>query len=432
MITKHLRHFTLVALVCMASTLLAQVPSGINYQAIARDEKGLELFVTPVTVRFTIRAGSANGTLSYQETQSTTTNQFGLFTLVIGQGTRTGGATNLSTVDWKSAPQFLSVELSLDRGINYLPMGSAQYMSVPYAFVANQSRNADSSVFAKNLASGSGSISIPSGSTAQRPTTSKTGDIRYNTQLGTAEIYNGTAWLNINTPPIGATYVQWANAANPNTIYPNTTWVSSDMQNGEFIRAQGGNSLNLGVVQQDAIQQHGHVLDGRVNGLEGPPKNTGGAIKDGVSTDLNHTHGGGNTSFMDRNQTHGHTATQSNDGSHAHSITYARPLINGSHYPVWDERNPGLTENIVTNTDGGHDHQIIIGDTDINHTHTFTTGGTKNTTNGLDISLDHTHSLTDHSHTNDLSVNDIKSGARSDQNETRPVNVAVIFWRRTN
>lgn len=65
-------------------------------------------------------------------------------------------------------------------------------------------------------------IGVPVGTTAQRPAAVKVGATRYNTTSGVMEVYNGTCWTNINTPPIGATYIQWSSAADPNTIYPCT------------------------------------------------------------------------------------------------------------------------------------------------------------------------------------------------------------------
>lgn len=36
---------------------------------------------------------------------------------------------------------------------------------------------------------------IPSGTTAQRPTSPTTGETRFNTDLVSLEVYNGTAWV---------------------------------------------------------------------------------------------------------------------------------------------------------------------------------------------------------------------------------------------
>ena len=70
--------------------------SGINYQAVAIDDNGLaiagiDLNGQPIDnktlkVRFTVLDGSATGYILYQETHTTNTDQYGLFSLVIGDG----------------------------------------------------------------------------------------------------------------------------------------------------------------------------------------------------------------------------------------------------------------------------------------------------------------------------------------------------------
>ncbi|MFN0048627.1 MAG: hypothetical protein ACKVOU_05855 [Cytophagales bacterium] len=114
------------------------IPSGMSYQAIARDNLGKELLTKPVTVRFSILSGSVVGTLQYQETHTATTNQFGLFNLIIGTGTPTGAGTqtSIATIDWSGASQFLVVELSLDNGGSYIQAGNTRFVTIPYAFAA--------------------------------------------------------------------------------------------------------------------------------------------------------------------------------------------------------------------------------------------------------------------------------------------------------
>jgi hypothetical protein len=46
-----------------------------------------------------------------------------------------------------------------------------------------------------------GYIDLPSGTTAQRPVSTTSGSVRYNTTLATVEVYNGTSWL-----PVGTVY----------------------------------------------------------------------------------------------------------------------------------------------------------------------------------------------------------------------------------
>ncbi|HRS38604.1 MAG: hypothetical protein ACO1G7_08735 [Bacteroidota bacterium] len=112
-------------------------PQMLNYQAVARDASGNALLSTAISLRFTIHSVSASGPIEYQETQSVTTNQFGLFSVQIGTGTVVSGIFPL--IDWVSADFFLQVEVDPTGGSSWIDMGAAQLISVPYSFVSKQS-----------------------------------------------------------------------------------------------------------------------------------------------------------------------------------------------------------------------------------------------------------------------------------------------------
>ncbi|MCK4344236.1 MAG: hypothetical protein KAX05_03040, partial [Bacteroidales bacterium] len=90
--------FLLFTIHCSLLTLFSQAPQSFNYQAVAWDNAGELMKSTDLTVRISILSEDATtGTLQWEETHSATTNEFGLFTLQIGAGTRTNGlATNFS------------------------------------------------------------------------------------------------------------------------------------------------------------------------------------------------------------------------------------------------------------------------------------------------------------------------------------------------
>ncbi|MEM6799757.1 MAG: hypothetical protein AAF696_00045 [Bacteroidota bacterium] len=123
----HLKRLLLFILVnCFTFCLLkAQVPQGINYQAVARTSTGNLLLETPISVDFSLHADNASGPIMYAETHADTTNGFGLFTLVIGQGTPISGL--FSDLDWSGTQYFLGV------AIDGNSIGTTQLLSVPYA-----------------------------------------------------------------------------------------------------------------------------------------------------------------------------------------------------------------------------------------------------------------------------------------------------------
>ena len=110
--------------------LFAQVPQGINFQSVARDLSGIPMAATPLTVRFTVQDGVS--TPVYQETHGTTTDAFGLFNLVIGNGTPVSG--NFNNIDWGNSQHQIFIEI--DAGAGYTTIGTCQFESVPYALYA--------------------------------------------------------------------------------------------------------------------------------------------------------------------------------------------------------------------------------------------------------------------------------------------------------
>jgi len=94
-----------------------QSPQSFNYQAVTWDNAGELMKSTDLTLRISIFSESETGPLQWEETHSATTNEFGLFTLQIGAGTRTNGlATNFSEIIWGLASHFLKVEVDAGSG----------------------------------------------------------------------------------------------------------------------------------------------------------------------------------------------------------------------------------------------------------------------------------------------------------------------------
>ena len=119
--------------------------NGIYYQAVAIDDIGKEIVGTDISgkplynkaigVRFTITKG-LNGAIEWEETHTTTTDKYGLFTLIIGKGKTTGSSkiTKMLDIPWIDADQFLKVELAIKNDGNYKVVSNQQFMTVPYSF----------------------------------------------------------------------------------------------------------------------------------------------------------------------------------------------------------------------------------------------------------------------------------------------------------
>jgi hypothetical protein len=134
-----MKTFLTTAIVSLISVIsFAQAPQALNYQAIARTAQGQIIPAQNVNVRFSILDGSITGTTIYQETHSTTTNNFGLFTLAIGRGTVTSGT--FSAINWGTGDKFLKVEIAADGSGNYQLQGTTQLLSVPYSLYSESTR----------------------------------------------------------------------------------------------------------------------------------------------------------------------------------------------------------------------------------------------------------------------------------------------------
>lgn len=120
-------------LICV-SVSFAQAPKGINYQGVARDSEGNPLVSKTIAVRISILKTSATGDVEYSETHKPTTNQFGLFTLIIGQGTKVTG--DFTFISWAIGNKWLQIEIDPNGGVDYTLAGTQQLMSVPYALYA--------------------------------------------------------------------------------------------------------------------------------------------------------------------------------------------------------------------------------------------------------------------------------------------------------
>lgn len=147
---------TFVSLFLLLSSLaFAQVPQAFNYQAIARDANGDCLSDQTIDVRIGIRDSSASGTVVYLERfDDIITNAQGLFSLSIGTGVPQGIAI-FNSLDWSIGQRWLEIEL--DAGNGFMPVGSQQLMSVPYAMYADNKPFFDSGWFPMSSQNGNDS-----------------------------------------------------------------------------------------------------------------------------------------------------------------------------------------------------------------------------------------------------------------------------------
>ena len=114
-------------------SIIAQVPEGVNYQAMYRNSQGSAIPLRKINVTIFINQGSSDGPTVYEERHKSKTNGQGLFNIVVGNGYT---ADDFSAIDWSFGPYFMSVTIE-DLAIQqFIDFGSQQILSVPYALRA--------------------------------------------------------------------------------------------------------------------------------------------------------------------------------------------------------------------------------------------------------------------------------------------------------
>jgi len=119
--------------------LQAQAPQGFNYQATVRNNAGELIINSNVYFKFNVIQDSQTADPIFTETHEILTDDLGQVNLIIGQGTANTGV--FSELDWSLGSYYLGIELSINGDNNYVPIGTTQLLSVPYALYAANSGN---------------------------------------------------------------------------------------------------------------------------------------------------------------------------------------------------------------------------------------------------------------------------------------------------
>lgn len=119
-------------------TILAtgqSVPQGIPFQGVARDLEGHPIGNKEIDIRIHLLQEQTTGSLLYVEYHQITTNNLGLFQLVVGQGRAT--EADFSTVPWSRSDIWLELAIrETGSSTGYEVLSSSQLLSVPYAMHA--------------------------------------------------------------------------------------------------------------------------------------------------------------------------------------------------------------------------------------------------------------------------------------------------------
>lgn len=127
----------IVLVMLNASIVHAQAPQLFNYQGIARDAKGNPLSNQTMALKLSVLPTSDATDYEYEEIQTVKTNEFGLYTLQIGNGFSTS-ARKMKDVKWETGNKYIKVAIDSKGGTDFIDAGTNQLLSVPYAIYADK------------------------------------------------------------------------------------------------------------------------------------------------------------------------------------------------------------------------------------------------------------------------------------------------------
>jgi hypothetical protein len=109
-------------------------PQVFNYSGVARDADNKPIANQSIALQISIRKNSTTGHITYQENHFIATDEYGLFNLIIGAGTKLSG--DMDKINWSSDNYYLQLGMDISGGTNFMFMGTTQLLSVPYALHA--------------------------------------------------------------------------------------------------------------------------------------------------------------------------------------------------------------------------------------------------------------------------------------------------------
>ena len=200
-------------------SLLGQMPTGISYQTIIRNNEGQAIANKEIRLKINIRSATADGEVVYSEIHTVTSNNSGLVNLVIGRGVTISGS--FQDIGWGKTSFYFETLLDTESTGDFLMLGTTQFLSVPYAFFAESS----------------GGILCLSEQERNNLENPKTGMQIFNTTTKCLNFYNGTGWFETcgneikNQPPSAPFNPSIPDNAGNQPLQLELTWECNDPEN---------------------------------------------------------------------------------------------------------------------------------------------------------------------------------------------------------
>jgi len=229
--TLRMRNLFLACILLITVTTQGQ-PSGLgfNYQAVARNPLGELLQNQNLNLRLRIRSNNPDGQVVYEETHQINTNEYGLFSIIIGNGNQVS-QRSFEAIDWAANPYFVQVS------INNEDLSVDRLEAVPYSKVATHMRIEN----LQNVSSNSpnnGQVLKWNGNTWQ-PANDNTGNISFTAGEG-IQINNNQI---INTRPDVEIKLSAGDGIEIEGDYPSFEISLEDDDNGNTVWSQRGNRI---------------------------------------------------------------------------------------------------------------------------------------------------------------------------------------------
>ncbi len=131
---KKALQLTVLCLLLLAATYAQNVPQGMKYQAVARNLSGSIIANQGISLRISLLTNDKSATVYYSEIHTVSTNQFGLFTLVIGEGKIEKGT--FASIPWSTDDIWMQVSIKDKGSSSFTTISNSKLLAVPYAFHA--------------------------------------------------------------------------------------------------------------------------------------------------------------------------------------------------------------------------------------------------------------------------------------------------------
>jgi microcystin-dependent protein len=291
---------------------------GFSYQAVARGADGEILISQNIELQFGLYPGQGATTPSWQETHVATTDQFGVFSVTVGKGIKSGGdLENYEDLNYGSAEYWLKTEIMDDA--SFQEISFSKLLSAPYAeYAANASVMPPGTI----VPFGGDAANVPEGWLLCDG--SEINRTEYADLFAVISVYwgHGDASSTFNVPDLRGLFLRGVD----DPTGSNPAGEDPDADDRSAINDGGNAGDFVGSYQIHNTESHRHSIE------HNHPSITvsGGSHSHTIPAKINDAGWGGNS--VRRSDAYETTVTTNSGGSHSHSVNLPNFTGNSSYY----------------------------------------------------------------------------------------------------